>query len=90
MGLPVSNSTEKTHVAVLFDASVKVYRTDVAPRENSSPGSCDRVIVRFPDKSVAVGSVHVIDFVVLPSSVVVFMSFGHPSNSGGVVSTVRK
>ena len=74
----------------LFAASVKVYSTEVTPTGNSEPGWCDCVLVVFPDRSVAVGSVHDIDLLEVPSSVVVSMLCGHPSISGGVVSTTEK
>ena len=68
--VPFSNLTEKSHVAMLFERSVKLYRTEVTPRGNAAPGWCDRVLVGIPHTSVAVGSVHVMVLLVVPSSVV--------------------
>ena len=80
--------TKKVHVDDSPFASVKVYVTGVPPIGKRTPGLCVDVSV-IVDISVAVGGVQKA-FVPVKLLDVNKMLSGHPTITGGAVSTVKK
>ena len=87
MSLPNVMITKKVHVDDSLFASVKVYVTGVPPIGKRTPGLCVDVSVIL-DISVAVGGVQKA-FVPVKLLDVKKMLSGHPTITGGSVSTVK-
>src|SRR3954471_19733711 len=80
--------TVKLQVLTLLCVSVNVYVTVVAPKANVAPGSCVALTETPPQLSVAVGAVHVADWLhtVLPAPVFTVILAGQLLTVGGSLS----
>ena len=87
--IPSTTITVKSHEALLFDPSTKVYETLVEPTSKLSPEVCvASANLTKPDISLADGSSQKTWTRDVPASIVLRTSDGQLVRSGDVVSTV--